>query len=211
MEVKLYLAFAAILLTAKCSFGQAITDKSWTYQSILVVSDDLQDTSNVFSLGGQEQLLQVGENKLIFKSDSSYSALIKKSVSVSGTWKINNTDFIMDGDTMAILQMTGQEFSLKGNYVYLDTAANFREGYLLIKFVVSNESVESIKSGVWNDPATWSSNRIPNKSDYVIIKQSHTVIFPENETGYCKNILVETGAVFDCKTTQSFHINPNGN
>lgn len=39
---------------------------------------------------------------------------------------------------------------------------------------------ESIKSGSWSDPATWSCNRVPVSTDDVIINVGHTVSTPAN-------------------------------
>jgi hypothetical protein len=41
--------------------------------------------------------------------------------------------------------------------------------------VLSNTSLESIKSGSWTDPTTWSCNRVPISTDDVIINTGHTV------------------------------------
>jgi hypothetical protein len=42
----------------------------------------------------------------------------------------------------------------------------------------------SVKSGNWNDPATWSCNRVPTLTDIVKITPTHIVTLPDNLTGY---------------------------
>ncbi len=211
MEIKILVITLMMMVNSLYSSAQAITDKSWTYSSILAVSNDLQDTTTVYSLDPNNPQGQIATNRMVFRTDSTYLVLINNSVVIDGSWKIDSNYFIMDNDTMTILLITNQKISLRGNHSYFDSTGAIISGYILVNYVKGYESVESIKSGDWHDPATWSSGRIPNKTDNVVIKQPHRVILSDDINGYCKNFLVELGAIFDCKTDKALVINPNDN
>lgn len=209
MEVKIVFIALIALLSPLYSSAQAITDKSWTYSSIFAVSNGFQEIINVYTSDPGSQQEQIASNTMVFKADSTYSIRINNSVTLNGTWNISGNHFIMDDDTMTILQINRQGISLRGDHSYLDSTGTIKSGYIFVNYMVSYESVESIKSGAWDDPGTWSSGRVPNKTDNVIIKQPHRIVLSDGITGYCKNFLVELGAVFDCKTDNALIINPN--
>jgi hypothetical protein len=59
----------------------------------------------------------------------------------------------------------------------------------------------SITSGSWHSSSSWSCGRVPFDYDNIVIKNGHgiTVNMPSVLTT-CQKILVEKGAMFDCKT-----------
>lgn len=61
-------------------------------------------------------------------------------------------------------------------------------------------TIISVKSGDWNNPATWSCNCIPTVSSNVLIKSGHAVkLTPAMGVQGSKNLTIEAGAVFDAK------------
>jgi len=54
---------------------------------------------------------------------------------------------------------------------------------------------ESVSSGDWNSPATWSTARVPNDSAFVIINSGHTVTLSTNST--CESLVIEKNAMLD--------------
>jgi len=59
-------------------------------------------------------------------------------------------------------------------------------------------TVVSLSSGDWNNPAVWSCNCVPSQLDNVIIKIGHTIkVTPAMGAQRCKNLTVETGAIFE--------------
>lgn len=61
-------------------------------------------------------------------------------------------------------------------------------------------TVISVKSGDWNNSATWSCNCIPTASSNVLIKSGHSVkLTPAMGAQGSKNLTVEAGALFDAK------------
>lgn len=53
---------------------------------------------------------------------------------------------------------------------------------LLVSFTVQAQSVNSIASGPWNDPATWQDGIVPNGTNPVFINSPHTVTLVANTT-----------------------------
>jgi photosystem II stability/assembly factor-like uncharacterized protein len=54
-------------------------------------------------------------------------------------------------------------------------------------------SVYSIKSGNWDDPLTWSSNRIPTISDNITVRSNHTISL-NIENALCRKLFLNTNA-----------------
>lgn len=60
---------------------------------------------------------------------------------------------------------------------------------LLSQAQTYTNAVTSVKSGNWNDPASWSCNCIPTESDEVIIQAAHTVLLDETMTeAVCRSL-----------------------
>lgn len=60
--------------------------------------------------------------------------------------------------------------------------------------------VQSVQSGDWNNSATWNCNCVPSATQNVIIKSGHKVtLTPATGSQSCKNLTVESGAIFDAK------------
>ena len=57
---------------------------------------------------------------------------------------------------------------------------------------------ESISSGSWGDKTTWSDNRVPGDSSFVIIKAGHTVTLASNSS--CESLVIEQNATLDNMT-----------
>ncbi|MBD2703770.1 choice-of-anchor D domain-containing protein [Spirosoma sp. BT702] len=49
-------------------------------------------------------------------------------------------------------------------------------------------SMETVKTGVWNDPTVWSCGRVPKFSDTLTIRSGHIISL--NETGYVKKLTI---------------------
>lgn len=64
------------------------------------------------------------------------------------------------------------------------------------------DAVESIKTGNWNDPTTWSVGRIPNALDNVLINQNHIVTVPVGVSAECRYITINGG--FDAQKGSIF-------
>jgi photosystem II stability/assembly factor-like uncharacterized protein len=54
-------------------------------------------------------------------------------------------------------------------------------------------SVYSIKSGNWDDPLTWSSNRIPTITDNITVRTNHTISL-NIENALCRKLFIDTNA-----------------
>ena len=69
--------------------------------------------------------------------------------------------------------------------------------------IVSTGAIQSIASGLWNNPGTWNCNCIPTYLDQVNIKNGHTVTVT-SAMGLieCSRLIIETGG--------SFNVNSNG-
>jgi len=65
--------------------------------------------------------------------------------------------------------------------------------------------VESIQSGAWNSPSTWSCNCVPSYSDNVTIKNGHSITVTE-AMGiiYSRKLTVETGGTINLETNAKF-------
>lgn len=198
---------ALISLESHC---QDFTAKSWSYSSITVRFENLTDSVNLFTKNSSNNRFAIGDkNNLVFYRDNTYTYTINDSVKVGGKWSYHNNDkLIMDKDTSEIIKRTATSLGFKSKYNYLDGSDRFKRGFLYVHFSLLAEDIQSIKNGNWNDWQTWSTNRVPNRGDKVTIKQGHKVTLPVTETGYCKTLLVESGAVFDCKTDKSLIIDP---
>lgn len=60
--------------------------------------------------------------------------------------------------------------------------------------------IQSVQSGDWNNPGTWDCHCVPSATQNVIIKSDHKVtLTPAMGSQSCKNLTVESGAVFDAK------------
>jgi len=51
-----------------------------------------------------------------------------------------------------------------------------------------NNPIVSIRTGNWNDPDTWSCNRVPPVSDVVTLTAGHTVTLPGSITGFAQRL-----------------------
>lgn len=114
-----------------------------------------------------------------------------------GTWYLSGNRFIMDTDTLEIVSLTSKRFVLRKfvSTVYEGTTVS---SYLYSEF---ESIIESITSGSWNNPDTWSCNCIPQSTHNVVIKSGHNVQLARNESGACKNFYTEPGAIFDGSPT----------
>ncbi len=84
----------------------------------------------------------------------------------------------------------------------LEEGAGQVEDYAVI---IANGPVESISSGAWNNPSTWSCNCVPVSADLVTIKTGHTVTVTQ-AMGLVeiRQLIVETGGNFTLGTNASF-------
>jgi hypothetical protein len=58
-------------------------------------------------------------------------------------------------------------------------------------FALSGNTIQSVASGNWTNPATWNCNCVPSSSDSVVVSSSHTVTI--NATANAGSLLVNTG------------------
>jgi Leucine-rich repeat (LRR) protein len=66
--------------------------------------------------------------------------------------------------------------------------------------VADPSNIASIASGDWNNPTTWSCNCVPSPTSNVTIKAGSVVVLTSTMgVLYCKNLTVETGAIFEVK------------
>jgi hypothetical protein len=71
--------------------------------------------------------------------------------------------------------------------------------------IIANGAVESITSGAWNNPSTWSCNCVPVSADLVTINTGHTVTVTQ-AMGLveCLRLTVKTGGNITIGTNASF-------
>jgi len=66
--------------------------------------------------------------------------------------------------------------------------------------VADPSNIASIASGDWNNPTTWSCNCVPSPTSNVTIKAGSVVVLTSTMGALsCKNLTVETGAIFEVK------------
>ena len=66
--------------------------------------------------------------------------------------------------------------------------------------VADPSNIASIASGDWNNPTTWSCNCVPSPTSNVTIKADSVVVLNSTMGAFsCKNLIVETGAIFEVK------------
>ena len=64
--------------------------------------------------------------------------------------------------------------------------------------IIQPRQVESIQSGDWDNPLTWSCNCVPGSIDFVYIKAGDTIsITPQMAIAACADIHLEPGAILD--------------
>lgn len=56
-------------------------------------------------------------------------------------------------------------------------------------------SMYSLRTGNWNDPATWSCGRVPVGTDVITIKPTHTVSIPATYTAKAQRVVYEGGTI----------------
>lgn len=67
----------------------------------------------------------------------------------------------------------------------------------------------TLKSGNWLDSSVWSCGRIPNTQDNILIKTGHNIFLNIGQTGYCKFINTENGAVLNTPLGAILIVSPN--
>ncbi|MFT4032626.1 MAG: CotH kinase family protein [Siphonobacter sp.] len=78
-------------------------------------------------------------------------------------------------------------------YYVASSASGARAQLRLDDIIITRGSCESLASGDWHAPATWSCGRIPTICDQVIIKEGHQVTL-QVTSATAKNVLLETNS-----------------
>ncbi len=100
------------------------------------------------------------------------------------------------------VQINGTEFYRNTNLgkLFIDTSTH-AYGFI----ISSSNCISNVSLGVWNNPTSWTCNRIPTQSDDVTILSGHNISV--NSPGNCRKLKVESGAVFSINAV--FNSNPN--
>jgi ELWxxDGT repeat protein len=103
----------------------------------------------------------------------------------------NNTTY--SGATTATLQINNAPSSLYGNQYRCNVAGNYST-VTTLKFI---NTWKGTASNLWNNPANWSCNALPDANSDVIINTGTPVL---NANGTCRSISVSGGAIFTANT-----------
>ncbi|GAB3959136.1 hypothetical protein GCM10028805_54680 [Spirosoma harenae] len=204
MEIKILIALFA--MSSVCC-GQDIRNRSWIYLSIHSLNENSEDSTLLYSKNGNIRKINLGDNKLVFNSNDTYTTIYKNLPRQNGSWRSVGNVLYFDTDTLQILKITNGTLKLKTKTPYLDENATIKTGFLIIEYTTVIETIETIKSGDWNDFNTWSSARVPNKSDKVIIKHNHKIELKTNEISFCKDIIIEKGGILNYQTNSLLIVN----
>lgn len=73
--------------------------------------------------------------------------------------------------------------------------------------------VGSARTGLWNNPATWSQGRVPSPGDSVFIAKGHSVVFtdpPDSEDECARVVIFKGGRLTFGGSATDFHVGGNG-
>jgi hypothetical protein len=183
-----------LLISPLLSNGQVNT--TWKYHKLIIKEQN--DSINLFNADSLHNMYSLEKIRITFKTDSTYEALFFNGQKKEGFWKIINNQMIVDSDTNLVVTQTSNFLRTEAGAVSVDM------GYYITGNIITELTkipdcslLESLSSGNWNDPATWSCDRVPNKNDNVIIHGGHTItLSPAMGLHNCKNLTVETGGKF---------------
>lgn len=83
-----------------------------------------------------------------------------------------------------------EQQSMYRQKAFQNTLGGLNDGFFILKSPFTCGSIESVKSGNWNDPTVWSCNRVPVFDDHVVISATHTVVVPANIDANGFNIII---------------------
>ncbi len=84
-----------------------------------------------------------------------------------------------------------------GNKIMRFQAANPCISEPVVVNTVGPATIQTIKSGDWQDPTVWSCGQVPLATQNTLVKSPHVINVLTTTPAKCKNILIEPGSVFN--------------
>lgn len=189
--------FIYVCLFSGISYSQNIKNIDWFLSKYYVLNQF--DTLVYFDKHSNQGLWDLSKVQCRFKDGNVYEGKTLNGQSKAGIWSQSGTRFVMDTDTNEVISISSGRFILRTQVKALKNEV-IVSGFLYTEF---ENIIFSIASGSWNNPNSWSCQCVPSANSNVMIKSGHTIIMLSEESGACKELFIELGAVFDCKS-QSF-------
>ncbi|UFH51823.1 hypothetical protein [Spirosoma sp. KNUC1025] len=190
--------YLLILLFAKFGgvYGQSsfLINKTWAYKKIAITHQ--QDTLIMYHSDSAQNNWYLGKVSLAFKVNNTYQGTdINGSIQV-GNWFIpNNNQIIVDRDTNEIVSLSNNRIKLSGVIKYRDSELNIT-GILLTELYTVTPIASlcnSLQTGNWATPSTWSCGHEPTLTDAVTINPGHTITVSSTTTAQAQRIIYNGG------------------
>jgi hypothetical protein len=196
--MKYLILFSLHLIVFNTYCQNNVKNINWSLSKYYLTDSNGIDTITYFDKYTLKGMWDLKKVSCLFQNGGSYKGHTHSGKVKFGTWLQSGNQFIMDRDTTEIVTLSADKFILRSRISILDEDGSSISAFMYSEF---ENNIESITSGNWNNPSTWSCECIPQSIHNVTIKAGHTVRLAANETGSCRNFVTEIGAVFDCKSS----------